>query len=263
MTILDKIFATKRQEVEGRRQAMPLPAMRRLAEAAPAPHDFAAALRAKQPGGVRLIAEVKKASPSRGLLSEHFDALKLAAVYRDGGAAAISVLTDEQYFQGSLSILAEVAALTGRPPLLRKDFLYDPYQVYEARAGGADAVLLIAAALDLYQLADLNALAGDLGMAALVEVHNEAELSSALGCRPALVGVNNRDLHTFTVSLETCLRLRPAIPSGILAVAESGIHTREDVACLERAGFDGMLVGERLVTAPDPAAAMRELLACR
>ncbi len=265
MTILDTIFATKHQEVEQRRRSIPLAQMRRLAEAAPAPHDFGTALRRPAgpalPARVRLIAEIKRASPSRGLLTEYFDPLRLATTYRDCGAAAISVLTDEQYFQGSLAILAKVAALPGRPPLLRKDFLYDPYQVYEARAVGADAILLIAASLDTCQLAELNGLARELGMAALVEVHTQDELEVALACRPALVGINNRDLHTFKVSLETCLRLRPFIPTGILAVAESGIHTRQDVERLAQAGFDAMLVGERLVTAPDPAAAIRELLA--
>ncbi len=261
MTILDEIFAAKHLEVRQRNQLTPLADIRRRAEAAPPPHDFAGALcRLTAQSPLRLIAEIKRASPSRGLLIRDFNALRLAATYRDGGAAAISVLTDEKYFQGSLDILEKVAALPARPALLRKDFLYDAYQVYEARAAGADAVLLIAAALDMQQLADLSALARELKMAALVEIHNQAELEAALSCRPALIGVNNRDLHTFEVNLDTCLRLRPLIPAGTLAVAESGIHTRQDVERLAQAGFDAMLVGEKLVTAVDPAAAMRDLL---
>ncbi len=261
MTILDDIFAAKHLEVRQRSQLIPLVEIRRRAEAAPPTHDFAGALtRPTRQSPLRLIAEIKQASPSRGLLTRDFDPLRLAAAYRDGGAAAISVLTDEKYFQGSLDILEKVAGLPARPPLLRKDFMYDAYQVYEARAGGADAVLLIAAALNPRQMADLSALARELKMAALVEVHNQAELEAALSCRPALVGINNRDLHTFEVSLDTCLRLRPLIPAGTLAVAESGIHTRQDVDRLAQAGFDAMLVGEQLVTAADPAVAMRDLL---
>ncbi len=261
MTILDTIFATKLLEVQQRSRITPLAEMRRRAEAAPPALGFRAALH--RPAGkaaLRLIAEIKRASPSRGILSQDFNPLRLATIYRDCGAAAISVLTDEKYFQGSLAILEAVAALPGRPPLLRKDFLYDPYQVYEARAAGADAVLLIAAYLDPAQLIDLNVLARELGMAALVEVHCEAELDAALVCCPALIGINNRDLHTFTVSLDPCLRLRPSIPAGTVTVAESGIHTRRDVERLEQVGFDAVLVGEKLVTAPDPAAAIRDLL---
>jgi indole-3-glycerol phosphate synthase len=261
MTILDEIFAAKHVEVRQRNRLIPLVEIRRRAEAAPPPHDFAGALcRPTAQSPLRLIAEIKRASPSRGTLSKDFNALRLATVYRDNGAAAISVLTDEKYFQGSLDILEKVAALPARPPLLRKDFLYDPYQVYEARAAGGDAVLLIAAALDTQQLADLSALARELKMAALVEVHNQVELEAALSCCPALIGVNNRDLRTFEVSLDTCLRLRPLIPAGTLAVAESGIHTHQDVEQLAQAGFDAMLVGEKLVTAVDPAAALRDLL---
>ena len=261
MTILDEIFTAKHLEVEQRSRLIPLVEIRRQAEAAAPPRDFTGALRrSTKQSPLRLIAEIKRASPSRGLLTRDFDPLHLAAAYRDGGAAAISVLTDEKYFQGSLDILEKVAALPARPPLLRKDFLYDPYQVYEARACAADAVLLIVAALDTQQLADLSALTRELEMAALVEVHNQAELDAALPCRPALIGINNRDLHTFAVNLDTCLRLRPFIPAGVVAVAESGIHTRQDVEQLAQAGFDAILVGEKLVTASDPVAAIRDLL---
>jgi indole-3-glycerol phosphate synthase len=262
MTILDTIFATKHQEVAERQRTVSLAAMRRRAEAAAPPRDFVAALRRPgQQSPLRLIAEIKQASPSRGRLTQDFDPLRLATCYHVGGAAAISVLTDTPYFQGSLAILEQVAALSPRPPLLRKDFIFDPYQVYEGRAAGADAILLIAASLETGQIMELRSLAQELGMAALIEVHNETELAAALSCQPALLGINNRDLHSFKVSLEPCLRLRPQVPAGIVTVAESGIHSRQDAVQLEDAGFDAMLVGERLVTAPDTIAAMRELLA--
>lgn len=261
MTILETIFATKRQEVAQRRRQRPLAEIRRQAEAAAPARDFSSALRRSDPSApVRLIAEIKRASPSKGRLVQDFDALRQAAAYRDGGASAISVLTDERYFQGSLANLAAVAGLAGHPPLLCKDFLFDPYQLFEARAAGADAILLIAASLAQPQLANLQSLAHELGMAALVEVHNLGELDQALACGPALIGINNRDLRTFAVSLETCLELRPGIPPGTVTVAESGIHTRADVIRLAQAGFDAILVGERLMTAADPAAAIKELL---
>lgn len=261
MTILDTIFATKHLEVAQRRQERPLAEVRRRAEAAAPARDFIAALRRPDPrSAVRLIAEIKRASPSKGLLVQNFDPLRQATAYTDGGAAAISVLTDERYFQGSLAILTAVTGLPARPPLLCKDFLFDPYQVVEARAAGADAILLIAAALELAQLADLQSLARELGMAVLMEVHNPAELELALACRAGLVGINNRDLRTFTVSLKNCLELRAGIPAGIVTVAESGIHTRVDVRRVAQAGFDAILVGEHLMTAPDTAAAIKELL---
>ena len=261
MDILDQIFATKRQEVAAAQKQRPLAEMRRRAESAAPARPFAAALlRPSSQAPLRLIAEVKCASPSRGLLAEHFDPVHLAALYQQNGAAAISVLTDETYFKGSLLYLEQIAALQPRLPLLRKDFIYDPYQVYEGRAAGADAVLLITAHLDPRQLADLQSLAEELGMAALVEVHNAAELEQALALSAALVGINNRDLHDFKVDLDTCLRLRPAIPPGVTVVAESGIHTPADVARLAAAGLVAMLVGEAIVTAPDPAEKIRSLL---
>jgi indole-3-glycerol phosphate synthase len=261
MTILDTIFATKHEEVARRSQARPLVEVRRLAETAAPALDFGAALRRSgQQAPLRLIAEIKHASPSKGVLVQDFQPLRQAAAYQAAGAAAISVLTDEPYFQGGLAVLTAVAGLAGHPPLLCKDFLYDPYQVYEARAAGADAVLLIAAALEAAQLDELQSLAHTLGMAALVEVHNQVELEKAFACRSAIVGINNRDLHTFQVNLETCLALRAGIPEGMLSVAESGIHSHADVTRLAQAGFDAMLVGERLMTAPDPASAIRELL---
>ncbi len=259
MSILDEIFAHKRTEVATRQQVVPLAEMQRLAEEAAPPQDFIAALR-QSPTQPALIAEAKKASPSKGLLAPDFDPLKLANVYRNSGAAAMSVLTDERYFQGNLAYLRQIAALPERLPLLRKDFLFDPYQVYEARAAGADAVLLIVAHLTPVQLRDLHQLTAELGMVALVEVHTQSELEAALGCDPLLVGINNRDLHTFTVSLETTRRLRPFLPPAVCVVAESGIHTAADVAVLHDIGVDAMLVGESLVTAADTEVKIRELL---
>jgi indole-3-glycerol phosphate synthase len=197
------------------------------------------------------------------VLRRDFDPLRLAQIYRENGAAAISVLTDERYFGGCLDHLRQIAAgrpgeLDLRPPLLRKDFLFDPYQVYEARAAQADAVLLIVAALPPALLRDLHGLALELGMAALVEVHTSGELETALDCQARLIGINNRDLHDFTTSLETTLRFRPLIPPGIPVVAESGIHTVEDARRLSQAGVDAILVGGALVTAEDVAGKVRE-----
>jgi len=259
MSILAEIFAHKHQEVRERQRLRPLSEVRRAAEAAAPPVDFAGALRARPPGWPALIAEVKCASPSRGRLVENFDPAALAGIYRDNGAAAVSVLTDERYFQGRLEYLQLISAMEPRRPVLRKDFIYDPYQVYEARAAGADAVLLIAAYLDPGRLRDLYSLAAGLGMDALIEVHDRVELESILVCQPELVGINNRDLRDFSTRLETCLELRPQVPSGICLVAESGIRTRADVLRLASAGIDAVLVGEALVTAPDVAARTREL----
>lgn len=256
MNILDEIFAHKREEVAERQKVLPLARVRQEAEAAPAALDFVAALRgaARKPA---LIAEVKCASPSRGLLAKDFDPILLARTYQENGASAISVLTDEKYFRGNLEYLRQIARFAPRLPLLRKDFLCDPYQVYEARAAGADAVLLITAYLDKACLAELHALALSLGMTPLVEVHTRAELETALECSPVLVGVNNRDLRDFSVRLENTLDLRPYVPDGVCLVAESGIHAQEDARRLAAAGVDAILVGEALVTAGDVAAKVR------
>jgi len=247
------------------------------ADRTPPPRAFDAALR--QPGRVALIAEVKKASPSKGVLVENFDPLALARTYAENGAAAISVLTDVRFFQGSLQYLQGIRALGAagwaigegaapripqRPapiPLLRKDFILDAYQVYEARAYGADALLLIVAALDDAALAELLALTQKLGMQALVEVHDEAELERALALGATLVGVNNRNLHTFATSLETTRRLAARLPTANrpLLISESGIATAADVARVREWGVDAVLVGEALVTATDVAARVREL----
>ena len=270
MSKLQEIFAHKRTEIAAQKARSPLAEMQAQAAAAPPPRDFIAALRQARPRPA-LIAEIKRGSPSRGLLVADFDPLQLAAIYAENGAAAISVLTDERFFGGSLDHLRAVAEQmrTGQAqglPLLRKDFICDPYQVYQARAAGADAILLIVASLPPPLLAELLALAHDLGMAALVETHDEAELETALASRARLIGINNRNLHDFTVSLETTLRLGRRVPAEVCLVAESGIFTAEDVARLAEVeregggrGVDAILVGEALVTAADVGAKVRAL----
>jgi indole-3-glycerol phosphate synthase len=261
--ILDRIVADKRQELERRRQVEPLGILRtRLAQGAPPTRSLAQALRGPS---LALIAEVKRASPSRGVLRADLNPQALARTYAGRGAAAISVLTEEEHFQGSLDDLIAVrAVLDGRgeprPPLLRKDFLFDAYHLYEARAYGADAVLLIAAILNPGLLAKLLALAHRLGLECLVEVHDEPELQRALTADAQIIGINNRDLRTFEVDLALTERLRPLIPADRVVVAESGIHTRADVQRLRALGVNAVLIGEALVTAGDPAAKMRELL---
>ena len=261
--ILGRIVADKRQELERRRLEEPLGILRtRLAQAAPPTRSLAQALRGPSLG---LIAEVKRASPSRGVLRADLDAKALARTYAGSGAAAISVLTEEQHFQGSLADLEAVrAVLDGRggprQPVLRKDFLFDVYHLYEARVYGADAVLLIAAILEPRQLAELLALARTLGLECLVEVHDEQELERALAADAQIIGINNRDLRTFEVDLAVSERLRPLIPEDRVVVAESGIHTRADVQRLRALGVNAVLIGEALVTAEDPAAKMGELL---
>jgi indole-3-glycerol phosphate synthase len=259
MSILTKILTQKIAEVEELDAAV----LRSQAKDSPPPRDFLALLNqrriGRQPG---LIAELKRASPSKGFLAPHLDLLVAAEIYAANGAAATSVLTDRTFFQGSLETLRKLRferqiAL----PLLRKDFIIDETQLYEARVNGADAVLLIAAALtDDARLCDLHALALELGLTPLVEVHNRAEVERVLAI-PGLkmVGINNRDLDTFHVTLETTETLRPLIPAGIAVVAESGIFHLEDVERLERCGIDAVLVGEALVTAPDIAGRVREL----
>lgn len=262
MSILEEIFAHKQIEIEASKQARHLKDLIEQAEAAEPALDFVAHLR-KSPRPA-LIAEVKCASPSKGRFAANFDPLRLAEAYREGGAAAISVLTDRHYFQGDLNYLRQIAdhfdALPPRLPLLRKDFICDPYQVYEGRAAGADAILLIAAYLDASQLVELHALCLELGMAALVEIHNQDELNLALQAEPQLIGINNRDLSDFSVHLETTLELREHIPAGICLVSESGLHSYEDVERLRQAGVDAMLIGEALVTAEDIETAIQNLV---
>jgi indole-3-glycerol phosphate synthase len=257
-TILDRIVADKREELAAAHRLVPLAGLKARLPQAPPSRPFADALHRDS---LRLIAEVKKASPSRGLLREDFDPVALARSYAEAGAAAVSVLTDEPHFQGSLDHLASIrSALPDGPPLLRKDFLFDPYQLYEARARGADAVLLITAVLDSALLAELLGLATTLEMDALVEVHDGPELERALAVGARLVGVNNRDLRTFDVDLATTERLRPLIPPEVTVVAESGVSTRADIERLQARGVHAVLIGEALVTAPDPAAKIRDLM---
>lgn len=255
-TILDEIVAWKQVELERRLAERPLDTVKQAAAGAPPPRDWIGALRAP---GVSLIAEVKRASPSAGLLRAALDPAVLAAEYAWAGAAALSVLTDARYFQGSLDDLGAAQAAVSLP-VLRKDFTISPYQVYEARAAGADAVLLIAAVLDDEALAHLYGVAGSLGMAALVEVHDEAELQRALAIEPTVVGINNRDLHTFRVDLDTTARLRALVPGDVVLIAESGVSTPADVARLAAIGVDAMLVGEALVRAARPGDMARTLV---
>ena len=258
MSILHEIVTYKRQiEIPRRMAKLLLAEMRKKAEAQPAGHDFVSALRAESK--VALIAEVKKASPSRGLLRADFDAPGLAQNYADNGATAISVLTDEKYFQGSLNNLKDIRQKLKDMPLLCKDFIVEPYQLYEARLNGADCALLIAAILDDAELADLYCLACALGMQTLIEIHHSGELERVLKLSPHLLGVNNRNLHDFSTDINTCLALRKLVPHNICFVAESGIHDHHDMNRLYEAGVDAALVGEALVTAQDVGAKLREL----
>ncbi|HET9913643.1 MAG TPA: indole-3-glycerol phosphate synthase TrpC [Anaerolineales bacterium] len=262
MSILAEIIAHKRTEIA----SLDARALRRAAEDAPAPRDFLAALtrgKRKDTGGdVRLIAELKRASPSKGILAPHLDLFQVADIYAQNGASAISVLTDEKFFLGKLETLRELRFIRkSELPLLRKDFIIAEVQLYESRTNGADAVLLIAAALtDNRHFADLHALALELGLTPLVEVHDEAETERTLKLKDVrLIGINNRNLRTFDVSLETTERIRPMIPDNISVVAESGIFTASDVKRLSNANVDAILVGEALVTSEDIAAKVREL----
>lgn len=259
--ILDRIVEHKRGEVRARQAERPLADVRRAAADAAPPVDFAAALRSPDSSGPRLIAEIKRASPSKGVLRSDLDHLSLASTYLAHGASALSILTDRRFFQGRLSDLTDVKAQHPATPLLRKDFTIDAYQVYEARAARADAVLLIAAILDDQRLADLLSLAHELGMEALVEVHNAAELERALRVAPRVVGINNRDLRDFTVSLGTTEQLCSLVPTetDVIIVSESGIFTADDVARVAAAGANAVLVGQALVTAADVGSKVREL----
>lgn len=256
-TILDRILAHKVEEVAAAKTQVPEAALLAQIASSPAPCDFVAALQRET---VALIAEVKKASPSKGVFVEDFDPVAIAVTYAQHGAATISVLTDERFFQGHLDYLRAVRAAVAIP-VLRKEFVIDPYQVIEARAAGADAVLLIVACLDDAQLAALYAATTELGMAALVEVHNEAELERALKLTPRLIGVNNRNLHTFSVDLATTTRLAVLCPPEVTLVGESGIHSAADIKRL--AGVHAVLVGESLILAPDRPAQIRELSGVR
>ena len=257
--ILDKIVAVKRQEVAAALARKPLAAMRADAESRVLTRDFVGAMRAKIAAGLpAVIAEVKKASPSKGVLRADFIPADIAQSYAEHGAACLSVLTDQQFFQGSVDYLKQARASCDLP-VLRKDFMVDPYQVYEARAMGADCILLIAACLDDAQMQGLEALALSLDMAVLVEVHDGAELQRALKLKTPLLGINNRNLKTFDVSLSTTLGLLKDVPASHLLVTESGISTAADVQRMRAAGVHAFLVGEVFMRADEPGQALAEL----
>jgi len=263
--ILDKIVAVKHQEVAAAKKKKPLEAMREDAESRVLTRDFVGALRAKIAAGqAAVIAEVKKASPSKGVLREDFIPADIAQSYAEGdgavSAACLSVLTDRQFFQGSADYLKQARASCALP-VLRKDFMVDPYQVYEARVMGADAILLIAACLDDARMAELEAIAIDLDMAVLVEVHDGEELQRALKLKTPLLGINNRNLKTFEVSLQTTLGLLPEVPPDKLLITESGILARADVQSMRAAGVHAFLVGEAFMRADEPGLALAELFA--
>jgi indole-3-glycerol phosphate synthase len=258
--ILDKIVADNLTDLELRKRRLPLPELQRLvAQQSEPPLDLAASLAGE---GVRLIAEVKQASPSRGIIRPDFDPVAIAADYSRGGAAAISVLTESRYFLGSLDYLKQIQDSLGekRLPLLRKDFIHDVYQVYESRYFGADSLLLIVAILNENKLKELLELSHRLGMKCLVEVHAEAELDLAVKSGARIIGINNRDLKTFKVDLAVTEQLSPLVPPGTVMVSESGIHDNTDIARLQRCGVNAFLVGEALMTAADIPAKIRELL---
>ena len=255
-SILDKIVEHKRGEIERAKQQVSISQLEQICQQAEPPRCFLSPLWGD---GVSLIAEVKRASPSAGLIRQDFDPVGIAAIYADNGASCISVLTDSHFFQGDLQFLVDIRAAVSIP-LLRKDFVLDPYQVYEARAAGADAVLLIAECLSPAALRDLYQLVEELGMVALVELYERSNLETVLACQPKLVGVNNRNLKNFQTDLGHSLAIRKQVPEEILFVSESGIYTHEDVTRLESAGVDAMLVGESLMRADDIGAAVRSLL---
>jgi len=257
--ILEKIVADNQLELETRKRDFPLAEVQGAALAQSSPLDFALALRGAR---IQLIAEIKRASPSRGVICQDFDPVKIAQTYASNGASAISVLTEARYFQGSLKYLKDVRNALGSKslPLLRKDFIHDPYQVYESRAYGADSLLLIVAILAPEVLEGLLELSHELGMDCLVEVHNEAELEIALRSKARIIGINNRDLKTFAVDLGTTERLRPLIPPDRIVVSESGIRDRSDMEKLEKWGADAVLIGESLISAPDIATKIKELI---
>jgi indole-3-glycerol phosphate synthase len=262
--ILNKILETKRREILDALEAVPLLAVRAAAEkmaesSESSPRDFVAAIRAKiAAGNAAVIAEIKKASPSKGVIRADFNPAEIAASYEKGGAACLSVLTDVEYFQGSAEYLKQARAACNLP-VLRKDFMIDPYQVYEARAMGADCILLIAAAIDLAKMRELENIAHELGMAVLVEVHNGEELDLALQLATPLLGINNRNLRTFDVTLQTTLDLLPRIPADKIIVTESGIFTADDVKLMRDNHVHTFLVGEAFMRQSDPGSELRKV----
>ena len=257
--VLERIVVAKRAELAQAKAARPRRQLEGEARAAAPARDFVGAMRARIASGrPAVIAEIKRASPSRGVLREDFDPGAIAQSYEAGGATCMSVLTDKQFFQGALEHLKEARAACNLP-VLRKDFMLDPYQIFESRAAGADAILLIAASLDAATMRAFEALAHDLGMAVLVEAHDVAELEAALALRTPLIGINNRDLGTFETRLETPLELAPRVPKDRIVVTESGILSPADVGRMRSAGVNAFLVGEAFMRSPDPGGALRAM----
>ena len=254
-SVLHRILDARRASISQRKRVLPETVLRMAAKEAPPAREFAAALTRR---GINIIAELKKASPSRGVIREDFVPVELAAILEAAGAVALSVLTEEEFFQGSLRNLQDARKNAGIP-VLRKDFIVDPWQVWETRAAGADSFLLIAAALHDDDLRDLLALGRRLHMEPLVEIHSREELRRALAAEAHIIGVNNRDLKTLDVTLETSLQLINEIPDACVAVCESGIRSAAEISRLRDAGFDAFLIGEQLMSHPDPAAALVEL----
>src|SRR5258706_9365890 len=257
--VLDRILEVKKAEIAAAKAAVAPALMERRAREAPAPRDFVGAMRSHIAAGrAAVIAEIKRASPSKGLLRADFDPAAIAKSYAAAGASCMSVLTDKQFFQGAAEHLVAARAACALP-VLRKDFCIEPYQVFEARAMGADCILLIAACLAPTEMASLESLAHELGMAVLVEVHDAAELQAVLGLRTPLIGVNNRDLRTFETRLETTIALRTKVPADRILVTESGIATRDEVNRLRQSGVQAFLVGEAFMRSKDPGAALSDL----
>jgi indole-3-glycerol phosphate synthase len=262
MSILEQILRDKVDEVAERRRRCPLAELQRMSHDLPPTRNFLAAVcdsGVGSAGPARIIAEVKKASPSQGVIRPDFDPVAIAQSYAAHGAAALSILTDHKYFQGELDFLGKIHQAVALP-LLRKDFTIDAYQIYESRVAQADALLLIVAALDLGRLECFLGLAHELGLAALLEVHTLEELQRSLPLRPRLIGINNRDLRTFHTDLDTTVRLLPAIPPDVVVVSESGINAAPDITRLRQHGVHAFLIGETLMRAPDPGVKLRELV---
>ncbi len=255
--ILNTIIAHKQKELEIEQQQMPLAVLESKLANLPPTKNFQGAI--SQPGNINLIAEVKKKSPSKGVIREDFDPIQIAETYAENGAAAISVLTDVQFFDGSLEYLSSIREVVD-VPLLRKDFTIDPYHIYQARVAGADAILLIVAVLTPDQLREFMDIAESLSLASLVEVHTETELKIALDVGAEIIGINNRDLRTFHTDLATTFRLRESIPTEKVVVSESGIYSRVDVESLREAGVNAILVGESLMRSPDIGEQVRKLI---
>jgi indole-3-glycerol phosphate synthase len=249
MSILEKIAARKKERLESLKTRVPLPELKSKIRGTDAPRDFLKAIK-RNSGPIRMIAEIKKASPSKGLIRKDFDHIVIASIYNSKGVDAVSVITEEDFFQGNIDFLLDVKK-TVTMPVLRKDFIFDEYQIYEARANGADALLLIAAMLDRTQAIEYLHLSRELGLSVLFEVHDIGELEKALRIEAPIIGINNRDLKTLSIDLLTSLRLKQEIPGDRIVVSESGIREREHVVEIESAGIDAMLVGTCLMASPD------------